>query len=417
MGVSGVQLTEAERNLLITLSYKDMAPPDAADYPMSFEDMLQEMIEQPNLYATKSERDAQELFCESLLADMRDNPDRYPNLASAELTEYYNDNGDSGYVGYAFEDANGNNIILSRGSEDNDVSDNENHRRGEDWDYDLNPLNKAQAEEAEAFYSRNVEGDEGTLAIGHSLGGGLSIYLVALFQEDDRVEAYVVNAADKLPDMANDAAWDDRVYAVCTEGDSLHGTLWGAGSARGEGYCDELITVRDKNGDAVSGDTHTLFEWKFDKDGPVYKGDYLSQLKPVGGDAAFQGVLPIRVDTMVLLQLASRVRHAADLVSRVDGAIDALGRTLANDALEVQRDGNVNESLGRGVALQEMPPRIAALVGRLRGEATNLLIDIKSFFDGGLGTGALEKVDSYLGSVASEVESAEEWLVARANRL
>ena len=174
MGVSGVQLTEAERNLLITLSCKDMDPPDAADYPMSFEDMLQGMIEQRNLYATKSEREAQKLFCESLLADMRDNPDRYPNLTSVELTEYYNDNGDSGYTGYAFEDANGNNIILSRGSEDNDVSDDENHRAGEDGDYDLNPLNKAQAEEAEAFYRRNVEGDEGTLAIGHSLGGGLS---------------------------------------------------------------------------------------------------------------------------------------------------------------------------------------------------------------------------------------------------
>ena len=106
-----------------------------------------------------------------------------PTLSNMTLTNFVNNNGDgnSGYVGYALSSAENNAcIILSRGSE----SDPTNGSLLQDWIY-TNVLGVGitgqaqQFNDAVAFARASSAGYAETLAVGHSLGAGLSLYIAA----------------------------------------------------------------------------------------------------------------------------------------------------------------------------------------------------------------------------------------------
>jgi Ca2+-binding RTX toxin-like protein len=106
-----------------------------------------------------------------------------PTLSNMTLTNFVNNNGDgnSGYVGYALSSADDNAcIILSRGSESYPT----NGSFLQDWVYTnfggIGMTGQAQQfNDAVAFARASSGGYAETLAVGHSLGAGLSLYVAA----------------------------------------------------------------------------------------------------------------------------------------------------------------------------------------------------------------------------------------------
>jgi hypothetical protein len=189
------KLTEYEKNLLLRLSYLDL-PKDFKIDPKNPPE-LKRIISQIEMTAGNDKNETVEEI-KSYLG----NPNN--NLSSLKLTGYENNNpslsnlfglkSNSGFVGYAFEDNQGNGTAVFRGSEpiyrpDHFLSD---------WISNIEAamgITINQHKEANAFYENylaDVQGER--LLMGHSKGGNIT-QTVFVNHLDDNTKAYVVNGA------------------------------------------------------------------------------------------------------------------------------------------------------------------------------------------------------------------------------
>ncbi|ADU31796.1 Mbeg1-like protein [Evansella cellulosilytica] len=190
------ELSEQEKYLLLELSYWDIPPLDFDINNDNFSITITEFFERAKEYERNEHRFHEIELIESILVDS-------PSLQRIELTAYQNNNpndgnnssgkSESGFVGYAFADDQGNIATAFRGSED--ISDWDHLRT--DWYSNVEAgLGREiqQQLEANAFfekYTDNIGGEK--ILLGHSKGGNLASYVFANHYEDNNLHAYIVN--------------------------------------------------------------------------------------------------------------------------------------------------------------------------------------------------------------------------------
>ncbi|MFF2448934.1 Mbeg1-like protein [Neobacillus sp. NPDC058068] len=192
-------LTEEEKYLLLRFSYVDLPEDYMIDpkNPANFGKLLDEMMLISSDY--EENKDFKAIFDYV-------NGTKGSNLANIQLTSYQNNNPtwndvfhgklDSGFVGYALKDDEGNATSLFRGSE----SLGSMLHIMTDWKSNVDAgigQEIQQQREAALFFKENILGAEGdTFVMGHSKGGNLANYvLVKFFDQDEKLKSYVVNGA------------------------------------------------------------------------------------------------------------------------------------------------------------------------------------------------------------------------------
>ena len=177
-------LNNAQELLLTKLSYLDFAE-DGDDFDANFkgktlkkvaEELLESGLEDLNLDERLPGGLTEAQFIETLNAIAEDSV-----LGNMSLTNYVNKNGSgqSGYVGYALTDEdNSTCVVLSRGSESNPL----NGSSYEDW-IKTNIVgigitgSASQFNDAVEFARSSCQGYAECVALGHSLGAALSLYI------------------------------------------------------------------------------------------------------------------------------------------------------------------------------------------------------------------------------------------------
>lgn len=240
------QLTDKEKNLLLQLSYIDLPPNLKIDDRNTY--TLTEIIKkiEQNDVTVDEDRLAN---LKTYLNDHADSP-----LNSVRLTGYQNHNpneannangsSESGFVGYAIKDNEGNGAVLFRGSEN---PGDWNHLRT-DWKGNIEAgvgIETQQHREAMEFYERNVAMMEGNITIyGHSKGGNLGAHV---YVNDLRgnVDAYIVNGAPlwwfNLSDEQKDALKGDGFTFITYEGDFVSHLGYGP-------YVDKIVKLNKEHG-------------------------------------------------------------------------------------------------------------------------------------------------------------------------
>ncbi|WP_042462805.1 Mbeg1-like protein [Neobacillus dielmonensis] len=214
-------LNDEEKNILLQLSYFDL--PEGRYKGLSVEQIWQKVKRIPD-NGGDARREALEEYFGS---------ERYKNsdLANVVLNGYQNNNpnmggkSESGFVGYAWGDGDGNATAVFRGSE-NPL----------DWDHfktDWVSNGSAgigneiqQQEEASRFYQQFVHPAEGEkFVFGHSKGGNLASYVFVHYLEDD-VNGYVINGAPifwpSLTREQQDALRGEKFDFIVYDGDFVH---------------------------------------------------------------------------------------------------------------------------------------------------------------------------------------------------
>ncbi|TCN24103.1 Mbeg1-like protein [Mesobacillus foraminis] len=218
------KLTDEEKNLLLRLSYIDL--------PTSYENSK----DSPNLERVVSDLALMPDYAEDetviAIQDYLQKPNN--NLADLKFAGYENNNPNfkdlmdhksvSGFVGYAFEDREGNGVALFRGSES---LVNPGHL-ATDWKSNVEAamgIDIKQQREADDFYQRYLGELSGErLVMGHSKGGNLTSH-VFVNNLDDNVKSYVINAAPiywwDLSDEQKEALKGDRNSFIVFELDPV----------------------------------------------------------------------------------------------------------------------------------------------------------------------------------------------------
>ncbi|MFA9559955.1 Mbeg1-like protein [Evansella sp. AB-rgal1] len=191
-------LTDEEHYLLLRLSYINIDP--MRNVGQGVKSLtLQQFITDARRYYTDEEDDGVLLEIKEIEEILKNST----NLQEIRLVGYQNNNPNSGnnssgastsgFVGYAFEDANGNAAALYRGSED--LTDKDHLRT--DWYSNVEAgfgKEIQQQVEANAFYEKHVAHADGEkLLLGHSKGGNLVTHVYTNHLEDPTLQAYVVN--------------------------------------------------------------------------------------------------------------------------------------------------------------------------------------------------------------------------------
>jgi hypothetical protein len=240
------QLTDEEKNLLLQLSYIDLPANLKIDDKNTY--TLQEII-------TKIEQNNTPVD-EDRLANLQSYLENHQNspLNSVRLTGYQNHNpneanntngtSESGFVGYAIKDGDGNGAVLFRGSES---LGNWDHLRT-DWKGNVEAgvsIETQQHREALEFYEKNVAMMEGGITIyGHSKGGNLGSH-VYVNDLRDNVNAYIVNGAPlwwfNLSDDQKAALKGDRFTFITYEGDFVSHLGYGP-------YVDKIVALNKEHG-------------------------------------------------------------------------------------------------------------------------------------------------------------------------
>ncbi|MCM3585270.1 DUF2974 domain-containing protein [Mesobacillus maritimus] len=228
--MSLTDLTEQEKNLLLQLSYLDLPPETKVNgkKPISFEDTI----------AT--------IDVDTLPGDAKDRYQAISNylthspnsaLKDLQLVGYRNHNpnagnttggtAESGFVGYAFKDSQGNGAAIYRGSE----NPGDSAHLKTDWLSNFQAglgMEIEQQLEANQFYQDFIQGLEGDqLVFGHSKGGNLAAYvLVHNYQENSELQSYIINGAPlawwMLEDEQREILKGDRNTFIVYEGDIVH---------------------------------------------------------------------------------------------------------------------------------------------------------------------------------------------------
>jgi hypothetical protein len=214
-------LNDEEKNILLQLSYFDL--PEGRYKGNSVEQIWLKVKQNPE-NGGDARRERLEEYFES---------DRFKNsnLANVTLSGYQNNNptmmgeSESGFVGYAWGDQDGNSTAVFRGSE-NPLS----------WDHfktDWVSNGSAgigneiqQQNEANRFYEKFVQNAAGEkFVFGHSKGGNLASYVFVTNLEDD-VSGYVINGAPlfwpSLSTEQQDALKSGRFDFIAYDGDFVH---------------------------------------------------------------------------------------------------------------------------------------------------------------------------------------------------
>ncbi|MBT2683176.1 Mbeg1-like protein [Bacillus sp. ISL-37] len=188
------RLTEEEKNILLMLSYYDLPPKKLPDN-LTIKQVWD---------LAKRNADPDEASYIEINAFINGNKLDTSNLNNITLKGYQNYNpnegnnvkgeSNSGFVGYAFEDKEGNATAVFRGSE---PMGDMGHLRT-DWTSNFEAsmgVEIKQQKEADAFYQKYLADTSGErLLLGHSKGGNLADY-VFINNLDDNTRAYVINAA------------------------------------------------------------------------------------------------------------------------------------------------------------------------------------------------------------------------------
>ncbi|EKN71482.1 hypothetical protein BABA_01235 [Neobacillus bataviensis LMG 21833] len=192
-------LTDEEKYLLLQFSYIDVPDkiPVDPEHPIDMKSLLDGMLDVNK--ELKNDEPFQAIY-------KYVNSSKGDDLANIQLTKYQNNNPtwdeikqgkmDSGFVGYAFKDDEGNATALFRGSES---MGNPLHLVS-DWKSNVDAgvgQEIQQQKEAAQFYKDYIFGAGGdTYVMGHSKGGNLASYvLVQFFNQDKNLKAYEVNGA------------------------------------------------------------------------------------------------------------------------------------------------------------------------------------------------------------------------------
>jgi hypothetical protein len=240
-------LTDEEKNILLQLSYLDIPPQlkISDGKPRDIQYVLTEIKENGLKVDETRFGNIQEFLTE--------NPES--GLNQIKLTGYQNHNpneatntsgsSESGFVGYAIKDSEGNGAVLFRGSENPLNWGN----LKTDWAGNVAAgvsIETQQHDEALAFYEANMSKMQGEITIyGHSKGGNLSSW-VFVNNNNPNVNAYIVNGAPLwwfgLDDHQKDAMKSDRFTFITYDGDIVSHLGYAP-------YVDKIIAINKANGD------------------------------------------------------------------------------------------------------------------------------------------------------------------------
>lgn len=240
------KLTDEEKSILLQLSYLDLPP------ELTVSDKSTLTINEVLIQISDNNIDVDSDRFNNIQNFLKDNPNT--NLKDIKLTGYQNHNpneanntnggSESGFVGYAIKDGDGNGAVMFRGSES---LGNWDHLRT-DWKGNLEAgvsIETQQHREALEFYEKNVAMLEGNITIyGHSKGGNLGSH-VYVSDLRDNVNAYIVNGAPlwwfNLDDDQKAALKGDRFTFITYEGDFVSHLGYGP-------YVDKIVTLNKEHG-------------------------------------------------------------------------------------------------------------------------------------------------------------------------
>ncbi|MFS0821679.1 Mbeg1-like protein [Bacillus sp. 1P02SD] len=258
-------ITENEKYILLQLSYMDIPQEYRPSGNKSF--TLNEIVYGIDRDALS--KDSKKTY-DLIIEYMDDN--KKSSLHEITLSGYQNNNpnggnnsnGDSnsGFVGYALTDKEGNGTALFRGSEMAGIGD-----LATDWVSNVEAgigITIQQQREANEFYSTYIKGLEGQQYVfGHSKGGNLAEYVLVHNLEDEKLTSYVVNGAPlyywTLTQAQRDALRDRNTFIV-HEGDVVSSLGYAP-------YVDKTVAVNTEDSDPLY--AHGLDSVDF-----THKGDF-----------------------------------------------------------------------------------------------------------------------------------------------
>ncbi|GHH98742.1 Mbeg1-like protein [Neobacillus kokaensis] len=216
------KLNDEEKNILLQLSYFDI-PDNVRANNLSPEELW--------IKIKRNSNNSDDVRTEKLDAFFNSPAYEKSNLADVKLKGYQNNNphmdgkSESGFVGYAWGDTDGNASAVFRGSED---FKNIDHLKT-DWKSNVEAglgVTIEQQKEANRFYEQYVKGADGSKELlGHSKGGNIVSY-VYVENLEDNPRGYVVNGAPifwpSLTDEQKKALKSDRFDFIAYEGDFVH---------------------------------------------------------------------------------------------------------------------------------------------------------------------------------------------------
>ncbi|MFZ7943769.1 Mbeg1-like protein [Neobacillus sp. 19] len=311
-------LTEEEKYLLLQFSYVDLPEDYKVDpnQPANFKKLVNEMM------LTSSDYEENESF--KKLYEYVNGP-KGENLANIQITKYENNNPtweeikhgklNSGFVGFALKDEEGNATALFRGSE----SMGDPLHLITDWKSNVEAgigQEIKQQKEAAAFYEKYISGAEGNIYVmGHSKGGNLANYvLVHYFNQDKNLKSYVVNGAPinwwVLSKEQQEVLKGERNTFIVHQDDAV--------SQLGHvPYVDKTIKTKNKMGalalisaviayGALSLDAHSLDAVEFDENGNFIGASDGASTGRMVGNFIFSGIMfPLSFDALVDKAMAS----------------------------------------------------------------------------------------------------------------
>ncbi|MGA9227395.1 MAG: Mbeg1-like protein [Mesobacillus sp.] len=240
-------LTDKEKNLLLQLSYLDIPPElEISDArPRNIQYILDEIKQSGIEYDEDRLNNIQKYLDANSQSPLQDV--KLTGYANHNPNEANNTNGasESGFVGYAVKDEDGNGAVMFRGSES---PGNWDHLRT-DWAGNVAAgvsIETKQHEEALAFYQNYMVNVDGQITIfGHSKGGNLGTY-VFVNDGSDNVNAYIVNGAPlwwfDLTDKQKEDLKGDRFTFVTYEGDFVSHLGYAP-------YVDQIVRLNKEHGE------------------------------------------------------------------------------------------------------------------------------------------------------------------------
>ncbi|MFK9090274.1 Mbeg1-like protein [Bacillus salipaludis] len=341
-------LTAEENYLLLRFSYLDI--PDSIkinpNNPWKFEDIVNKM---GDLSQYENKKDFKAIY------DYVNGPNG-GNLANIQLTNYQNNNPkwedafhgklDSGFVGYALKDDEGNAAALFRGSESlgkplhvlTDWTSNVEAGVGQEIQ---------QQKEAAQFYKDNIFGAVGdTYVMGHSKGGNLASYvLVHFFNQDKNLKAYAVNGAPInwwiLSKEQQEVLKGDRNMYIVHQDDAV--------SQLGHvPYVDKTIKTKNKLGTlalisavlaygSLALDAHSLDAVEFDENGNFIGASDGASTGRMIGNFIFSGImLPLSFDALTDKAAASIKQAVFQMLITIDFKIREMKQKLDEKLLQIK---------------------------------------------------------------------------------
>ncbi|WNF22770.1 Mbeg1-like protein [Mesobacillus jeotgali] len=242
------KLTDEEKSILLQLSYLDLPP------ELTVSDKSTLTIDEVLIQISDNEIEVDSDRFDNIKNFLRDNPNT--SLKDIKLTGYQNHNpneanntegeSNSGFVGYAIKDGDGNGAVLFRGSEN---PFNWGHLKT-DWGGNLAAgmsIETKQHDEALTFYEANMKNLDGDITIyGHSKGGNLGSWVFVNNYQDSNVNAYILNGAPlwwfDLDEGQKNAMKGDRFTFITFNGDIVSHLGFAP-------YVDKIVSINKQHGD------------------------------------------------------------------------------------------------------------------------------------------------------------------------